>query len=151
MVLKPVARFLVMSVILVVGAGCATIVTEKVEDLNTRPNGVRVYQPRVYLLVDQGAGQTTLVYAPDFRRAYDVKPLTVFAKQDFKIEIEEGQLKALTSDQDTIAILNFFTSGAQLGAKAAGVGVSSVIIKGTFGLDTGIWVLNDKGSFEKLR
>jgi len=147
---KRIPIVVIISVVLIFAAGCATITTEKVEDLRTAPNGVRVYQPRVYLLVDQAAAQTTLVYAPDFSRAYDVKPMTVFAKQDFKIEIEEGQLKSLTSNQDTTSILNFITSGAQLGAKAAGVGVSSVIMKGTFGLDTGIWVLNDKGSFEKV-
>ena len=130
--------------------GCATVITEKA-DLSSEPNGVRIYPPKVYLMVDEnagstGKGQTTLAYLPDFGKAYDVKPLTIFSKQDFKIELDEGQLKSLTSNQDTTSILTFFQGAAQLAAKAAGVGVSAQIINGTFGLTSGIYVLEDDGT-----
>ncbi|WP_161493784.1 hypothetical protein [Nitrosospira lacus] len=129
--------------------GCATIVTEKAE-LGSKPSGVRIYPPKVYLLVDTTANASTLVYAPDYQRAYDVKPLTILAKQDFKIETDEGQLKSLVSNQDTTAILTFFQSAGDLAAKAAGVAVSASTINGTFGLESGIYLLGDDGIFQKV-
>jgi hypothetical protein len=130
--------------------GCATIITEKA-DLTKHPDGIRVYPPKVYLLVDTGERRTTLAYIPDYSRAYDVKPLTILAKHDFKIEVEEGQVKTLTSNQDTTAFLSFIKEGATLAAKAAGVGVSSSVITGTFGLETGIYRLDDDGVFRRVQ
>ncbi|MDI1279425.1 hypothetical protein [Methylobacter sp.] len=127
-------------------SGCATVVTNDA-DLAKTPNGVRIYPPKVYLMVDTTEKKTTLAYLPDYSRAYDVKPLTILAKQDFKIEVEEGQLKSLASNQDTTAILSFVKEAATLAAKAAGVAVSSTVINGTFGLDSGIYQLSDEGVF----
>src|SRR5206468_3210193 len=64
-------------------ASCATVLTQKA-DLAKKPNGVRVYPPKVYLMVDTVEKKTTLAYLPDYSRAYDVLPVTIFAKQDFK-------------------------------------------------------------------
>ncbi len=130
--------------------GCATVVTHKA-DLAKRPDGVRVYPPKVYLMVDTTERKSTLAYLPDYSRAYDVKPVTVLAKQDFKIELDEGQLKALTSDEDTTALLSFIKDSAALAAKAAGMGVSSSVINGTFGLESGIYCLSDDGAFRRLK
>ena len=127
--------------------GCATITTSKA-DLEQVPEGIRVYPPKVCLLVDEGEKKSTLAYLPDYRRAYDIKPLTIFAKQDFKLEIEEGQVKALTSTQDTTAFLDFLSQAANLAAKAAGVGVSSTVLNGNFGLKSGIYCLTDSGRFQ---
>ena len=138
------------AVFLGLSSGCATVVTNDA-DLAKTPNGVRVYPPKVYLMVDTGEKRTTLAFLPDFSRAYDVKPLTIFAKQDFKIEIDEGQLKALTSNQDTTTFLTFMKEAATLAAKASGATVSSTVINGTFGLDSGIYRLNDNGRFEKTK
>ena len=134
-------------------AGCATIVTHKAE-LDRAPKGVRVYPPQVCLLVDRsangGEGATLIVYLPDFDRAYDVKPITVLAKQDFKIELDEGRLASLTSDQDTTAFLGFLKEAGQIAAKAAGVGVSAgAPIHGSFGFETGLHCLRDDGSFAR--
>ncbi len=129
--------------------GCATFVTREAE-LDEAPNGVRVYPPKVYLLVDHAKAKSHLIYAPDFARAYDVKPITVLSKQEFKIEIAEGQIRSLTSTQDASAFPAFVRSAADLGARVAGVGVSKQTLEGTFGLETGIYVLNDRGEFEKL-
>jgi hypothetical protein len=129
--------------------GCATLVTRQA-DLAKAPKGVRVYPPKVYLMVDAAEKKSTLAFLPDFARAYDVKPVSVFAKQDFEIEFSEGQLKSVTANQDTTAILSLFKEGANLAAKAAGVGVSSSTINGTFGLDSGVYALGDDGAFRKL-
>jgi hypothetical protein len=128
--------------------GCATITTQKA-DLAKDPDGVRVYPPRVCLLADEVEKRSVLAYLPDYRRAYDVKPITILAKQDFKIELDEGQLKALTSNQDTTAFLGFLKEAANLAARAGGVGVSSTVLNGTFGLKSGIYCLSDDGRFEE--
>jgi uncharacterized protein YceK len=132
-------------------SGCATIVTRQA-DLSKAPKGVRIYPPQVCLLVDAhangGEGATIIVYLPDLDRAYDVRPLTVLAKQDFKVELDEGQLKTLTSNQDTTAFLAFMREAAQLAAKAAGLGVSaSAPLKGAFGFAPGVHCLSDDGTF----
>ena len=147
--MKALTRLLICIIATVVVSGCATIVTNKA-NLNETPKGVRIYPPKVYLLVDTGVNKTTIVYLPDYSRAYDIKPLTIFAKQDFKIETDEGQLKALTANQDTTAMLTFLKEAAALAAKAAGVAVSSTVINGTFGLESGIYQLGDDGVFRKM-
>jgi hypothetical protein len=125
--------------------GCATITTHAPE-AGKPPNGVRVYPPKLYLLVDTCEKETRLVYAPDFANAYDVKPLTILSKQDFAVELSEGQLTKLTANQDTTAFLTFIQGAAEMAAKAAGVGVSSAAVKGSFGLDDGVWTLDPLGS-----
>ena len=69
---------------------------------------------------------------------------------DFKIEMDDGQLKSVTSNQDSIAILTFVKDSANLAAKAAGVAVSSSVIKGTFGLESGIYRLDGDGIFRRV-
>lgn len=130
-------------------SGCATVVTSKA-DLNRPPEGVRIYPPLVVLLVDAAEKKTTIAYLPDYSRAYDVKPRTLLAKQEFKIETDEGQLKSLTATQDTTAILSFIKENAALAAKAAGVAASSSVINGSFGLESGIYRLGDDGVFRRM-
>jgi hypothetical protein len=130
-------------------SGCATISTEKA-NLDEAPNGVRIYQPKVMLLVDTEEKRTTILFAPDYKRAYDIKPITVFAKQEFKTELEDGQLKTLSANQDTTAFLTFLTEAAELGTKAAGLPRSGSIINGTFGLPSGIYELTDDGSIRRV-
>ena len=127
--------------------GCATIrVNEAVA--GKPPDGIRIYPPKVYLLVDTCAKKSRLMYAPDFANAYDVKPLTIFAKQDFTVELDEGQLKKLVSSQDTTAFLTFLQGAAEIAAKAFGTGVSSTSIDGTFGLADGIWMMDATGHLQ---
>jgi hypothetical protein len=130
--------------------GCATIVTKHPESPDKTPNGVRVYPPKVYLFVDKAANESQLLVLPDYKHAYDIKPLTILAKQDFKIDVDDGIVKALTSNQDTTAFLTVLTKAAELGAKAAGIPVSKQTLKGTFGLDEGVYELNDEGRFVRL-
>jgi hypothetical protein len=136
-----------MAVVALGLAGCATIVTRKA-DLAKAPEGIRVYPPRVCLLVDTRAKATVIATFPDLARAYDVKPLTVLAKQDWKLELEGGQVSALTANQDTSAFPRFVTEAARLAAGAAGAGVSApAALEGTFGFDDGVHCMRDDGSF----
>lgn len=129
--------------------GCAAIKTSKA-NLNDAPRGVRVYPPAIYLFVDKARGSQYVV-APDYSRAYDVKPLTLFAKQSFGLEFNDGVLSKYSGDQDTTGPLSLLQTGAQLGAKAAGVSVSQVNLPGSFGFPDGVFKLNpDTGRFERI-
>ena len=129
--------------------GCTAIRTNPA-NLNEAPRGVRVYPPAVYLFVDKARGSQYVV-APDYRRAYDVKPVTLFAKQDFGVELNDGILAKYSGGQDTLAILSFLQRGAEIGAKAAGVAVSQVSLPGSFGFPDGVYRLNPETSeFERI-
>jgi hypothetical protein len=125
-------------------AGCATLVTKDVASLDSKPHGVRIYPPRACLFSSDT--ETKLVYLPDFRRAYDVKPITILAKQSFKVELTDGQLTALTDDQDTTAFLSFASEAAKTAAQLSGVTATEV--KGKFGLGKGIFCFGDDGKLE---
>ncbi len=134
---------------LFVVSACATIQTENA-DLNNKPDGVRVYPPKIYLFV--GERSSWLVSAPDFEKAYDIKPLTILAKHDFKVEMEEGMLTGITSNQDTTSFLTFVKGVGELGAKAGGVGVSQQVFSNeTFGLKPGIYTMKRDGTFTKVQ
>lgn len=127
--------------------GCATIRTEKAV-LSEAPEGIRLYPPRTYLFVSGSKNQTNVVILPDYARAYDVKPLTVVAKQDFNVTMEEsGIMKSVTSNQDTTSVVELFKAAAgmaQTAAKASG-GLNQQVFEGTFGLQEGIYTLSDTG------
>jgi len=146
--MKNSLKALVLVLVLTAG-GCASVCTKKA-DLSAPPRGVRIYPPAIYLMVDATEKKTTIAYMPDYNRAYDVRPVTILAKQDFKVELDDGQLKSFQANQDTTAFLSFLKEAGALAAKAAGVGVSSTAINGTFGLASGIYRLNDRGVFEKV-
>lgn len=127
--------------------GCATVITREA-DLEKAPDGIRIYPPKVCLLVDATANATVIAIFPDPARAYDVKPRTILARQDFRVELDAGQLVSLTANQDTQAFPRFVTDAAQLVAGAVGVGVSApAALEGTFGLSDGVHCMRDDGSF----
>jgi hypothetical protein len=129
--------------------GCTAIKTSK-SNLNEAPRGVRVYPPAIYLFVDKARGSQYVV-APDYSRAYDVKPITVFARQDFAVELNDGVLASYLGNQDTTGPLSLIQKGVALGAKATGVSVSQVNLPGNFGLPDGIYKLNpETGRFERV-
>lgn len=129
--------------------GCAAIKTSKA-NLNQAPQGVRVYAPAIYLFVDKARGSQYVV-APDYSRAYDVKPRTIFAKQDFGVELNDGILAKYSGSQETTGLLSFLQRGAELGARAAGISVSQVSLPGNFGYSDGIYRLNpETGRFERI-
>lgn len=130
--------------------GCATFFVSKA-NLDQPPQGIRVYPPKLYLFVDQGQNKSHMLVAPDFERAYDVKPFTLFAKQDFSMEFStDGLLTKVVSNQDTTSILSLFQKAAELGAAAAGVGISKETYDGTFGLPTGVYEYRE-GKFHQIQ
>jgi hypothetical protein len=131
-------------------ASCATLRTYSA-DLSAKPKGVRIYPPKVYLLVDTEKERSHLIYLPDFARAYDVAPVAVLAEHQFAVEVDGGMLRSLTSKQDPTAFLTFVKEAGTLGAGAAGVPVSKETFEGTFGLPAGIYILNDNGRFEPIQ
>ena len=129
--------------------GCAAIKTTKAS-LNEAPRGVRVYPPAVYLFVDKVHGSQYVV-APDYSRAYDVKPLTVFARQDFELELNDGVLGKYSGNQDTTLPLSVIQRASELGAKLAGVAASQVNLPGNFGFPDGVYRLDPQsGRFERV-
>jgi hypothetical protein len=129
--------------------GCATLETQKA-DLQKAPDGVRVYPPKVYLFVAEKA--SWLVHSPDFENAYDIKPLTIFAKQDFSVNFSDSEMTGITANQDTTAILNFLQAFGQLGAQVAGAGagVSAQQFDSNFGLVPGIYAMTPEGKLVKV-
>ena len=131
-------------------SGCAAIKTSKA-DLSQAPKGVRVYPPAVYLFVDKAHGSQYVV-APDYSRAYDVRPRTFFSSQKFGVELNDGVLAKYSGDQDTTSILTFFAQAGETASKAAGIAVSQVSLPGNFGLADGIYRLNpETGRFERVQ
>jgi hypothetical protein len=147
---------MVLALLLTLGttSGCAMLRITAAGDPGSTPNGVRVYAPRTYVLVDGSvapSSQTTIVTLPDLCRGYDVRPWTIFSKQDFKIELDDGhQMKTLTANQDTTAFLTFMKEAASLAAKASGLPVGTQTINGTFGLANGVYVFTDRGELVML-
>jgi hypothetical protein len=133
--------------------GCATIVTQKA-DPSKKPNGVRVYPPRLYLFVN--GDSITPVYIPDYTQAYDIKPLTILAKQEFTIEMDDGKLKKVTANQDNTALQSLLekaiATAPEVMAKGAEAPPTTLpSIKGTFGLKPGvIYRLDDDGVFRPV-
>ena len=64
---------------------------------------------------------------------------------------DPARLKSLQSDQDTTAALAFFKSAGEIGAAAAGVAVSARDFEGTYGLETGIYLLMPDGRFSRIQ
>lgn len=129
--------------------GCAYVETNRA-DPGGIPNGVRVYPTRLYIAVDEARNMTRIFTGPDMRRAYDIRPVSIFAKHDFQLDITDGQISQMRSNQDSTAFLTFIRETAALAAKAAGLPVSSENIEGTFGLRTGLYTLSDSGSIERV-
>lgn len=143
-------KILVVPIVTALLCGCAAIKTSKA-DLSQAPKGVRVYPPAVYLFVDKARGSQYVV-APDYSRAYDVRPRTLFSSQKFGVELNDGVLTKYSGDQDTTAILSFFQSAGETASKAAGMAVSQVSLPGNFGFPDGVYRLNpDNGKFERVQ
>ena len=132
-------------------SGCFTyLATNEVLNPDDEPRGIRVYAPRQYLLVDAIEKKSQLVTLSNLCRAYDIRPITIFSKQDFNIKLEENRLKDLTANQDSTAWLTFLQSVGEMAAKSAGAAVSAAQINGTVGLSSGVYLVQDGGGLKKL-
>jgi hypothetical protein len=129
--------------------GCASVSTTPA-DPKSPPDGIRVHPTRVYLFVDNEKSRSHVVYAPDPESAYDVKPTSFLAEHDFKLDIDAGQVKSLTSNANPAAVLALFREATDIAAGAGiGRGTTDTTLEGTFGLEDGIYVLQN-GRFEKV-
>lgn len=124
-------------------------------------HGVKVYPQKIYLLVDKEKATSKLVSLPDIKNGYVVKPWSFLSKHEFSIKIEEAQIKELTSNQDSTAALAFLQKivevGGQLATEAlkaaapvAGKAVANVDLASAFGLQTGIYELDETGQFRRV-
>lgn len=132
--------------------GCTIISTDKA-NLNSAPNGVRIYPPKTYFFVNTDKKQTNVYILPDYANAYDVKPWTIISKQEFNVELSDGMLNKFTVNQDTTSFIDLFKAAAEVAKSAAAPGAGSLTqntIDGTFGLEDGIYVLTEKGIFAKV-
>lgn len=133
--------------ILFVVTGCTSIDVSRATDLDAEPAGLRVYSPKVYLFVDGKQNRSAIAVLPDYTRAYDLKPVTILAEQQFKAELRDGVLTSMSILQDNTAFLDFLNEAGETGARAAGLPVSSTFLHGSFGLADGIYTLDDGGNF----
>jgi hypothetical protein len=138
---------------LLVTAGCTGICTRAVKSsggtADAHVHGIRVYPPRVYLFVS--ASESKLVTLPDLERAYDIKPWAFFAKHDLKMELGDGVITKVETDQDSTAGLALIQKLAEMGAEAAkgaAHAVEGASFATNFGLDPGIYRLDDQGVFQ---
>ena len=138
-----------IALLVAVPPGCASVTTTPASP-GDPPNGIRIHPTRVYLFVDVEQSRSQLIYAPDPETAYDVKPVSFLAEHDFKMDIEAGQVKSLTSNANPAAILALFKEATDIAAGAGlGRGTTDTTLEGTFGLEDGIYVLRN-GRFEKV-
>lgn len=130
-------------------AGCTGISTRRVDAKDKEIHGIRVYPPRTYLFVS--ATESKLVTLPDLERAYDVKPWAFFAKHDFKLELADGVIAKAETDQDSTASLALLQKLAEIGAEAAkgtAKAAEGAAFATNFGLDPGIYRIDDTGIFQ---
>ena len=171
--------------------GCATIQTKLVGrdsrgHFTEEPKGVLVFPPRIYLIVDSSS--TRILSLPDYDNAYEIRPMSILSKNNFKIELKEGQIRKCTSNIDTTALTEVFVealkSSGSTTSTAAGAAETTTaatmkitekttdetktgikiettkestkeadviefpVLEATFGLEPGIYRLNDEGRFE---
>jgi hypothetical protein len=137
-------------------SGCAMISTSGADlskdsngNLDKDPKGIRVYPTRVYLLVDND--DVRFEFWPDYTCAYSVRPIAFFGSNDFRIELENGQITKISSNMDTTASLELMK---ELMKKA----VSFMVLKEIKGDEIGpppnnepqIFRMGDDGIFRRV-
>lgn len=134
---------------LFIATGCSKLVVTQVgPDLDKEPNGIRVYPPRVLLFV--GEKYSMIHYVPDYKRAYDVKPFTFLANQDFNLDVVNGRVQSLSSNQDSLFTYSILSQFKKQVGKAPITQAETIQIEGTFGLAPGIYEMQASGEFKKI-
>jgi len=96
-----------------------------------------------------GLKYSMIHYAPDYNRAYDVKPFTFLAKHDFILDIDNGQLQSFTAFQQSMISLAMPDFGSNR-TKVPSAPGGPTQIEGTFGLAPGIYEMQQSGEFKKI-
>ncbi len=141
-------------IVCVLLSGCSTILSERA-DLSKTANGIRIFPPKIYFFVNNEKKITQIYILPDPTNAYDIKPLTILAKQEFTLELNEGMLSKLIANQDTTAFIELIKLAATKDAKQSSVPAAGALtqnsIDGTFGLSDGIYVFSERGTLLKIQ
>ena len=145
--MKRIISFLLAILIIIAFSGCATIVTKK-SNLTKNPKGVRVYSPRVYLLVKDGT--ITTLYLPDYENAYDIKPRAILSKNTFSVTMYDGKLTGVSSALDTTAVVELMKELVKSGTEIAplllkGAGRETKMPDEKFVLPDGFYRLEEDG------
>lgn len=145
--MKKLCLSIVMTTYLLL-SGCATVLTER-SDFSKSPEGIRIYPPKTYFFVDNQKYKTKIILLPDYANAYDIKPFTFIAKQDFNLEINEiGMLNKITANQDSTAFVELIKAIGDIAKSAEGIppgNLSVQDIDGCFGLSNGMYTLTLEG------
>lgn len=140
--------------LLVFLAGCAetTITPIDYADRSPKTRGLRVYDPKPLLVVT--SNNTSVVFVPDFNRAYAVTFHAFLSKNNVTIKTTDGALTELSSDLDTTQILSFFESlGKEALAQAKDLKALGTSVDGTIPDKQGVYefVFDQSGSFVGLK
>lgn len=83
--------------------------------------GVRIYDVKPLLVVT--GNQVTVLLVPNYNRAYALRFGSFLAKHDFTVEMQNGMISKIASNQDTttvaIAIVNMITKAVETGNSIA--------------------------------
>ena len=120
--------------------------------------GDKVYPQRMYLLVDASKNISRLVSLPDIKNGYEIKPWSFLSKHDFTIKVQEAQITELSSNQDSSAALSLFQKIVEVAGPlaaealkgAAGKAVADIDLASAFGLQTGIYELDETGRLKRV-
>jgi hypothetical protein len=135
-------------ILMLTAAGCAGI-----------SHGIKIYPQKVYLLVDKQKNASKIITLPDLKNSYELKPWSFLSKHNFSIKIEEGQVKELSSEQDSTAALALLQKIVELAGEVAkeaakgaatGKAVADIDYPSSLGFETGIYELDEKGVFKKV-
>jgi hypothetical protein len=97
--------------------GCAYTIVKPVEPSDTA-RGYRYYDPLPLLL--EGCAETKLFYLPNFNKGYAVQPRAWWAKNQYELQIEDGQLTAAKGTLDSTALLALLENVGSEAVESAG-------------------------------
>lgn len=142
---------LIVALALTLAAGCAWTSVKPVDHADRAEPGLRIYDPKPLLVVTSESA--SIVYVPDFERAYRVEFGAVLSKNNVTVKTSQGTLTDLGSQLDTTAPLTVVQNLGQTALeqlpklKALGADVS-----GTIPGQAGVYELvYDKGRFAGFR
>lgn len=82
-------------------AGCAYVSSKPVAS-DSKEEGLRYYEPKPLLVVS--GSQASVIFVPNYSKAYALRFGTFLAKHDLTAEFQSGMLSKITSNQDSTAL-----------------------------------------------
>ncbi len=87
------SRFWILTVLVLLGAGCARVTVSRVTPENAKQPGLRFYRPHPYLWVTkdkEGALQGVVIWLPDKNEEYAVKVSSGIGSANLKLKLDNG-------------------------------------------------------------